>query len=746
MSLMTNRGGFLAATGALIVAATATGVQSIAGAAEVPYGTLGSWLKFLPDGTVELAMGKVEIGMGTTTGLAMIVAEELDVPLSRVRLILGDTDRTPDQGGVGGSTSTETGSIPLRNVAAQARYVLVGAAAKQLGVDAANLTVSDGVVRDPASGKTVSYGELVSALAAAAPMKVTGAGNGVNVVGEGKPKPVSQYKLVGTKVNRLDIDDKVFGRATYVVDLKLPGMVHGRVIRPEHAGVKLVAVDRSSIAGIGDAKVLVIKDFVAVYASKEWDAVRAARQLKVTWSAPQTVYPEQATLESYLWSAPTQTRHTTLASGKVDELDANAHAVEAQYFWPFQAHATMGPGCGVADVKPGSVTAWTGDQKPNALRVGLADLLDVPLDTVHVNFLQDAGSYGRSGLAESAADAAIISRAIGKPVRVQWMRHEMTQWGPKGPAMVSRMRGAVKDGKVTALDIVMRGFNGNEIFSQPSSKGGMISGQFLGYPNVKDGVEYAEYGQSSIRYAIGNVRAISENVPPLIPLKSPLRTTHLRDPEGPQATFAVECFMDELAAAAGVDPVDFRLAHLTDQRAIDVTKAAAKAANWVTRAGTKPGAGPVRTGRGIAIAQRGKTMIATVAEVSVNVTTGVVKVDRLVCAHECGIIVNPNALKGTIEANLVQSMSRALFEEVRFDRTTATSKDWHTYPVAHVRDIPKLEVVMLDRKDLAPTGAGEPSSRPTAAAIANAIADAIGVRVRKAPFTPANVRAALENA
>ncbi|MFN2461995.1 MAG: molybdopterin cofactor-binding domain-containing protein, partial [Candidatus Velthaea sp.] len=368
-----------------------------------------------------------------------------------------------------------------------------------------------------------------------------------------------------------------------------------------------------------------------------------------------------------------------------------------------------------------------------------------PSERVRVVFVEDAGSYGRAGFDDAAADAALVSRAVGRPVRIQWMRHDMTQWGPKAPAMVARARGAVRDGGIAALDVTIRAFNGGEISSHPDSAGNFLGGQLTGHANDKPRTEYAVYGKNSPAYAVGALRATAELVAPLAPSASPLRTTHLRDPEGPGTTFIVESFIDELAAAAGADALAFRLRNLRDPRHAAVLHAVAEAADWQTRpaAGARR-SGPILRGRGVAFATRGDTVVATVAEVTVDRRDGRVRVTRMTCAHDCGLIVNPRSLRGTIEANLMQSLSRTLYEQVAFDARTVTSTDWVTYPVLRTTDLPeRVDVVLLDRPDRPPAGAGEPSSRPTAAAVANAVFDATGVRVRTAPLTPANVLAAL---
>lgn len=747
---MTSRRAFLGSTAAALAIVGAPGGFRAVALADAA-GTSGperlqSWLRIDPDGTVNVLTGKVEIGMGVITGLAQIVADELDVPLEHVRMVTGDTARTPDQGGVGGSTSTQLGARPLRNAAAYARAVLVAEAARRLGVTADRLEVRDGIVQIAGdSSRSISYGSLVEALAHAAPMDVHGEDSSLNVAGAAKPKDRSAYRYVGKPIARFDVPDKVFGRFAYAVDVRVPGMLHARVVRPPAVGGRPRAIDESSLRAHGDARLVRVGDLLAVVASREWDAVAAARDLHIDWTPPSTMFPAQGTLADAMWAMPATSRDTVIAHGDLDAASAGATVIEARYAWPFQSHATMGPGCAVADVRDGGATIWCGTQKPFSLREGLADLLGLAPERVRIVFVEDAGSYGRAGFDDVAADAALISRAVRKPVRVQWMRHDMTQWGPKAPAIVGRLRGALRDGKIAALDLTLRAFNGGEISSRPDSAGNFIGGQLAGHANTKPRVEYAAYGKNSAAYEIPALHAAAELVAPLAPAVSPLRTTHLRDPEGPGTTFIVESFIDELAARAGADPLAFRIAHLKDARAIDVLHRAAATADWrsgvAARHASRTG---IARGRGVAFAKRGETMVATIADVAVDTASGKVSVTRLVCAHDCGSIVNPRSLQGTVEANLVQSMSRALFEEVRFEGGAVTSRDWASYPVARAGDVPTIEVVLIDRPELPPYGAGEPASRPTAAAIANAIYDATGVRVRTAPLMPENVLATLK--
>jgi CO/xanthine dehydrogenase Mo-binding subunit len=709
------------------------------------------------DGGVRVFTGKLEIGMGVDTALTQIVAEELDLAPSRVTFVLGDTGSTTDQGGVGGSTSISLGSRPLRNVAATARAALVQLASRRLGVPVDQLQVVDGVVsatNDPA--KRVSYGDLVAAASlddtAGDVLKVSGAGFALNVEGTAKTKDPKSYTVVGTSLPRVDMAPKILGQFQYITDVRVPGMLHGRVVRPAGVGATFVSLDDTEARKIaGYVKTVVEKDFVGVVAETEWAAIKAAKAIKVTWTAPVQAFPEQKDLYTHMRSAtPKATRETAKQGDAPTAIAAAAKKIEARYDVPFQSHATMGPGCGVADVRvDGVTTIWSGGQKPHALQKGFAQLLGVPVNMVRVVWMQDAGSYGRPGFEDAAADAVLLSKAAGRPVRVQWMRADMTAWGTKGPACVFDLSAALDGaGNVSAVEFTSRAFSGGEIMYLPDTAGNYLGAQLTGVKNTSGVDEFAEWGGAAPPYRFPNLRAVAHVVPGFHDVASPLRSTHLRDPEGPATSFAVESFIDELAAAAGMDPLELRLKHIDEPRAKNALTVAAEKFGWDKRVSPKKNiAGDVVTGRGIALGTRNGTYVGTIAEVEVNRKTGEVKVTRLVCSHDCGLIINPDSLKSTIAANLVQSLGRTTKEEVLFDRSNVTSVDWSTYRVARASDVPPVvDIVLINRPDLPPGGAGEPSSRPTAAAIGNAVFDATGARVRKIPLTPENVKAALTRA
>jgi CO/xanthine dehydrogenase Mo-binding subunit len=741
-----SRRDLLRTSGAIVVAfgvppllASADGA---AAAPAVPGGADGidSWLAIARDGTVTVFTDKVELGMGVSTAFAQIVADELDIPVRSVFIVMGDTARTPDQHGVGGSTSISQGAVPVRQAAAEGRRVLLELASQRLGVPVDRLAARDGVVSvsdDPA--KRASYGELIGGRRFDVTVQALGTAAGA-AVAAAAPKPASEYRVVGTPVPRMDIPPKAAGRFAYVVDVRLPNMLHGRVVRPPVPGATLVRVDGTPDPSV---KVVTKDNFVGVVADTEWQAIQAARNLRVTWSTGEARWPDMPDLYGAMWAMTPTTRRVVVDEGGVDAaLASAARKIEALYEWPFQSHAMMGPACAVANVRRDGATIWSSTQHPHQLQTGIAELLGLPAQRVRVIWVEGAGSYGRAGGDDAAGDAAILSQATGRPVRVQWMRADETGWDPKGPAVVMSARaGLDAHGAVTAWDYTARGFSGSGTPASPSTAGDLLAGQLMG--RSAGGMDIVPPLQES--YVFPAKRRIGEVVP--WPQEaSPLRTSNLRAPSQPATTFGSESFVDEVAAVAGADPVEFRLRYLKDPRHVAVIRAAADKAGWVARPSPRPDArrAGVAAGRGIAYAPRNSTLLATVAEVEVNQTTGEVRVARLVIAHDCGLIINPDGLRGTIEANLIQSMSRALKEEVRFGRSGVTSVDWHTYPVLMAPEAPDaIEIVLINRPDLPPYGAGEPASVATAPAIANAIFDATGARLRTVPFTPERVKAAL---
>jgi nicotinate dehydrogenase subunit B len=703
---------------------------------------LDSWIAVREDGSVLAFFGKMDMGQGVDVAIGQIVAEELDVAFARVKVVMGDTATSVNQGGASGSTGIQRGGIALRNAAAEARRLLVEMAAAKFGVAAETLSVSDGIVGD--GTRTVTYGELIGGRYFNHALTWNGKlGNDLVATGEAKPKPPASYKVVGQSFPRLDIAEKVFGRLDFVTDVKLPGMAHGRMIRPPIAGAVPVAVDEASVKDIPGARIVWDKGFLGIVADTEWDAVQAAQRLAVTWSEAKPPFPAAATLYDHLRRAPVLKRQVEIETGAVDAVfAAGGRIVAAEYEWPFQSHASMGPACAVADMRDGAATVWTGSQKPHFVRDGVAATLGMKPETVHAIWVAGPGSYGRNDAGDAAIDAALLSRAVGKPVRLQGMRSDGHGWDPKGPASLHRARAAFDaDGGIVAYEFTSKGFSRIDIDTNEADPRHSLAGHLRGLAlNSLQG-----FGVPAESYRFANKRMAWETVAPLLDRASPLRTAHLRDPVGPQLHFASESFIDELAVAAGADPVEFRLRYLTAPRDIAIIKAAAERAGWQRRVAGPRGQGKsdVVSGRGIAFVKRSGTVVAAIAEVEIDRRSGKVWPRKWVVAHDCGLIVNPGGLRSCIEGNIVQGTSRALWEEVRFDAKNVTSVDWLTYPILDIAEAPEtIDIVLVDRPELPPQGAGEPSTRPVAAAIANAIFDATGIRLRRVPFTPERIKAA----
>ena len=732
-----NRREFLQTSGALVVSSSFSfDAFSQSGKPNLVPGELDSWIAVMPDGSVKAFFGKMDMGQGLDVAVAQIVADELDVGFNRVEVLMGDTATSCNQGGASGSTGVSNGARLLRKAAAEARRVLLESASKKLNVPAAQLTVQDGTVSG-SSGK-VTYAELVGGKHFHHAVQWNGkTGNPMDIEVPAKPKPPADYKVVGKPLPRRDVAWKVYGTGDYVTDVRVPGMLHARVIRPPRAACQVRGVDESSIKGIRGAQVVREKDFVAVVAPREWDAVRAAQQLKVDWHTLDGAFPDMAKLYDHVRAAKVTKRAEEVKRGDVAAVFAKAQKiVEAEYEWPFQSHASMGPACALADVKADHCTVWTGSQKPHFVRDGVAKLLGMPAGNVHAIWVAGPGSYGRNDAGDAAMDAAFLSRKLNKPVRVQGMRMDGTAWDPKAPACVHRGRAALDaSGKVVAYEFQSKGFSRQHIATNESDPADSLVGLATGVAPKGNLI----FGVPAESYGFENKLLAWETIPPLVESGcSPLRTSHLRDPVGPEIHFGSEQFIDELAHAAGEDPVAFRLKYLTNPRHQAVVKAAAEKAGWSSLAKRE------NAGKGIAFAERGGTAVAVVAQVEVDRKSGRIWARRITVAHDCGLVINPLILRQTIEGNVVHGISRAIYEEVRFDRDTVKSIDWASYPILEMPDAPEaIEVVLIDRPEVAPTGAGEPTIRVIPAALANAFFDATGKRLRRAPMDPERVKAAL---
>jgi len=709
---------------------------------------LDSWVAIQADGSVVAYYGKVDLGQSLDVAIAQIVAEELDVSYGKVKIVMGNTATSLNQGGASSALGIQGGAKPLRNAAAEARRILLNLASEKLNVPVAQLSINDGEVSvktNPA--QKVTYAELIGGKFFNSKVEWNKQiGNPLDVKGLAKPKSPAEYKVVGQSLPRNDVAWKVFGTGGNIADVKVPGMLHARVIRTPVAGGLAEKVDESSIKHIKGAKVVREKNFLAVVAPREWDAVQAARALKVTWSASPKPFPEFDKLHEHIKQAPTKKRSEDIKNGDVNAaLNSGLKVVEAEYLWPFQSHASMGPASAVADVKADKITIWTGSQKPHYARDGVAALLNVPVDTVEAIWVQGPGSYGRNDAGDAVLDAAMISKMVGQPVRVQGMRHDGTAWDPKAPASVHRARAAIDaNGKVVAYDFTTRAFSRATIDSNESDPRDSLVGMELGLP-PKGGITFGTPEES---YAFDNKMMAWEVIPDLIASASPMRTSHMRDPVGLQIQFASEQFIDELAYATGEDPIAFRIKYAKAPRDIAALKAAAEKSGWQPRGNAKRDfSGNVLTGRGIAYAQRAGTIVAVVAEIEVNRKTGRIWGRKFTVAHDCGLIVNPQGLRYTIEGGLVQALSRTLYEEVQFTPDQVKSVDWNTYPILDIKDTPEvIDIVLINRLEAPPTGAGEATCRVLPAAVANAFFDATGVRMRQAPLNPARVKAILAKA
>ena len=750
MTININRRTVLSGLGSLTVSVVLPGTSAKAatfGANTKPDlkpENLSSYITVNADGTVTAYWGKMDMGQGTDMGCVQMVAEELDLPVEKVTLIQGDTINSVNQGGASGSTGIQQGGVAIQSAAAEARYQLVQMAAQALNVPADQLSIANGVISAKSdASKKISYVELIGGRHFDTQLEWNKQiGNALFVSGKGKPKPVSEYKVIGTSPARRDIAGKVLGTVDYICDIKLPGMVHARMILPNIAGAVPLSFDKASVADITGVEIVHDNGFLAVTAPREWDAIKASQNLKVTWSDVKAPFPDQKAIYDHIRKAPSIKRETLPDVGNIDEaFKGAAKIVEANYEWPFQSHASMAPGCAVVDYKPeGTSTVWTSTQKPHFGRDGVANTLGLPAEKVRGIYANGPGSYGRNDSGDAAAAAAVISKKLGKPVRLQFMRHEGTGWDPKGPASVHSARAAIdKDGKVIGWHFESKGFSRLDVDSNESQPAHTLAGQLQGVPLKFN----PQFGTPEESYGFANRRKGWDVVAPLLERSSPLRTSHLRDPVGPQIAFASESFVDEVAFALGRDPVAFRLEYLSDPRDKAVVQTVAEKAGWKPHtAATKQMRGDIATGQGIAYSQRSGTRVAIVAEVEVNRTTGKVWVKKFTVAHDSGLVINPHLLTMCVEGNMVQGTSRALHEEVTFDNKSVTSVDWLTYPILDMSEAPaSIEVAIVNRPDVKPSGAGEPSMRPMMAAIANAIYDATGVRMRQAPFTPERLKA-----
>ena len=692
-----------------------------------------SFLTIDADGAVTVYSGKVDLGTGVKTALTQIVADELDVPMSSVRIVQGDTLTTPDQGPTFGSVSIQIGGMQIRNAAALARAALLEAAAKRLNAKPEELSIENGVIANLT--RQVTFGQLID-------------GKTFNLkVDHTKPPPwkgAKAYKHVGTSVARLDIPDKVTGRFTYMHDVRVPGMLHGRVVRPPAIGAELETVNEASIKAIpGIVKVVREGNFLGVVAQSEWSAIRAARELKATWSEWKGL-PEQAKLYEYVRATKVAKDEVTGNIGNTAEAMAKdgVKKLAATYDFAIHTHGSMGPSCAIAEFEDGKLTSWSASQMTHSLQKQLAKMLALPADKVRCIYVEGSGCYGRNGHEDAAADAAILAKAVGKPVRVQWSRADEHGWDPKGPPTLIDMRAALDGANVAAWE--------SEFFIPQQTPNmflvPLMAATLSGLPADETIAPGNIFQNSNIPYKFANIKAVCHRLE-----TTPLRPSWIRTPGRMQNTYANECFMDELAAVAGEDPIAFRRKVLdpADKRGLEVLDRVAQLAKWESRTSPKPGAsGDVVTGRGVSYCKYElvRTYIAVVAEVEVTKSTGAIRVTKFHVAHDCGQIINPDGLRNQIEGNVIQTVSRTLIEEVKFSRSAVTSLDWASYPILTFPEVPEIVIDLIDRPSEKPWGAGEPSAAVVPSAVSNAVFDATGVRLRSVPFTPDKVKTAMRGA
>jgi nicotinate dehydrogenase subunit B len=753
---------FLKSCGALIVSFSSGPLSPLSAQGQGPFGThpshidpekLDSWLAVGDDGVITAFTGKCDFGQGILTVQSQLVAEELCVRIAQVKLIQCDTSICPDQGTTSGSQSTPTNfnSENLALAAATAREALLSLAAKKFGESVENLTVADGVITG-AMGRHVRYEELIGSKHFDLPLNATA-----------KRRSAADWKVLGKPIPSLDRTALMTGQFEFVHNVRVPGMLYGRVVRPPEMGATVAHVDEQSVRNIrGLVKVVVRKDFVGIVAETQHEAILAARQLAVKWN-PGPVLPTQKDFFDHLQKQPA-CDSLSVDSQDVDARLADASSIiRARYTYPYQMHGSVGASCAVADVKPESTTVWSATQSVYPTRSIVAKLLNMPLDKVRVIYVRGSGCYGLNGADAVSFDVAILSHAVGKPVRLQFSRHDEMMWENLGSACTVQLRaGLARDGHIVAWDREdwVASMGNRPGYDQP---GNVITGMLLGYEPELPEPRPAEPPAGKLRnqsntvpsYFAGCIagscggdgtirseRALTHTV------RSPFFTGPLRSPLRIQNTFANECFMDELCAHAKADPVAFRLLHLQNSRVIGVLKSAAEAASWQPRSSPKPAISRVGTvsGRGIAcVAYEGNNgYAALVAEVDVDLETGTVRPRRFVVALDCGPISNPDGLRNQIEGGILQGMSRALVEEVTWDNRRVTSVDWETYKSLYLDyDMPTVETVFVTPPDVPATGAGETAITVTPAAIGNAVFDATGARLREVPFTPQRVRAAL---
>jgi CO/xanthine dehydrogenase Mo-binding subunit len=703
------------------------------------HASLDSWIAIARDGSVTVFTGRVDLGTGLEIAMAQFAAEELDVPIERVHVVMGDTRLTADQGKTTASLNMIRGTQPIRVACAEARAALVALAAERLGVGAEALETSDGAVRLRANpGRVLSYGELIGDQRFDIVLELAGTtaedySRGIMLRPRVPLKELRDYRVVGQSLPRPDIPPKVAGTFEYVQNIRIPGMLHGRVIRPPAFGAKLLSVSDAALRAIPSAQLVRRNDFLGIVAPREEDAIRAATLVRAEWS-PLEPLPEMRDLYDGLPQRPVVSDATTYNVGDLAAGFARgAHRLSARYEFPFQDHAMIGPSCAVADVTPARALIWSGSQWPAGDRSDIAAMLGVPLENVHLIWHEASGSYGRLGCDDAAADAAIMSQILRRPVRVQWMRHDEHGWEPLSPAMLMTIDGAADaEGRLTAFDYTQ--------YSPSHSTG--EKGNHLAWHLVGGAPGHGRMSgaAANLWYDIPAKRARNIYVQPW------LRGIYLRSPGGFQSIFAYESFMDEMAALAGIDPLAFRFRNTPDARDHAVLEAVARMSGWQPRIrNTAARIDAVMRGRGLSLGRygTGESRSALVVDVEVERASGKMRVTNAFIAFDCGLVINPDGAVNQVEGGLLQGISRALHEEVQFDRRKVTSLDWASYPILRFSEVPQVQVELVSRPDTPWSSAGEAGTVASASAVANAFFDATGKRPRRLPLKPDYVKSLL---
>ncbi len=724
MTAMTRRSLFTGA--AALVVTFSLPRAGEASVTSVAADSVDAYLSIAPDGGVTVYAGKVDLGTGARAAIRQIVAEELGLWPGGIALIEGDTALTPDQGSTGGSTGIMVGGVQIRQAAATARARLLNLAAASLGRPVSDLDTEDSSVVVRGGGEAMSFAALIGGRTFELPVD--------------KAAPLRNpdaYTIVGTSYPRPDLPAKLTGRHAYVQDHRIEGMLHARVIRPPAIGAHLLDVDSSSIAEIPSAHVVRIKDFLAVAAPREWDAVRSLRMLKTTWSEVAAL-PGSDNIFDVVRATPVARVETLRNVGDAAAvLNSAERVIKASYCWPLQSHASMGPSCAVADIHNRGGTVWTASQSTHRMRGRIARLLGLDRTKLRLIYMDGSGSYGTNGNDDVAFEAALLSRELGHPVRVQWMREDEHGWDPKGPAQVLDLRATLgADGVIAAWETVAM-----PPANIPNSEIPLLAAVAAGFDDGSGSQSGFMGMNSDPPYAIDNVHAEVRWLS-----TTPLRVSNLRAPGKIGNVLAVESFFDELAATANADPLAFRLRLLSDPRGREVLERVGEMMDWKPRASPRERSDERMEGRGVAYVhyKQAENYVAMGVEATVDRATGVVRITRVACAHDCGLMINPDAARAQVEGCILQTLSRTLFEEVTFDRSRVTSTDWASYPILTFRDVPRLDISLIDRRHERPLGVGEAATAPVAAAVGNAIFDATGVRLRRAPFAPPRVKAALD--